>query len=297
MSLRTLFSGMVVAVAFAGCASHAPAPVVDRGTDVAALPSSSASASADVVEVPPGHYLVKRGDNLLRISLDHGQDYREVAAWNKLDDPNKINAGQLLRVVPPEDAAVAVVKPVAPPQAIDTAPVAVGMLKREPKAGTQPYSDEALLRLQRGEGMPQPSPAKTGKLLPEEPPAEVMPAALEWSWPNGGKLIAPFTEANNKGIDLAGNAGDAVLAAAPGKVVYAGSGLRGYDKLVIVKHDATFLSAYAHNNSILVKEGQSVTRGQKIAEVGNTDADQIKLHFEIRRQGKPVDPLQYLPKR
>jgi len=273
-----------------GCASHSPAPVADRAVEPAPVPAVAAPA-----EVPPGFYLVKRGDNLLRISLDHGQDYREVAAWNKLEDPNKINAGQLLRVVPPEDAGP-VVKPVTPPVAVEKTTVAGVLLKQSPKGGTEPYSDEALARLKQGDTVPPPVAAKPEKSI-EPKTADAAPAAIDWAWPSSGKLLAPFNDSTNKGLDLAGNSGDAVLAAAAGKVVYAGSGLRGYGKLVIVKHDATFLSAYAHNSAILVSEGQSVARGQKIAEVGSTDTDQTKLHFEIRRQGKPVDPMQFLPKR
>ena len=116
-------------------------------------------------------------------------------------------------------------------------------------------------------------------------------------WPANGKLLGTFSEGGNKGIDINGKAGDPVLAAGAGKVVYSGTGLRGYGKLGIVKHNNTYLTAYAHNQNLLVKEGQSVTKGQKIAEMGNTDADQVKLHFEIRRQGKPIDPLKQLPQR
>jgi lipoprotein NlpD len=119
--------------------------------------------------------------------------------------------------------------------------------------------------------------------------------ALDWGLPAQGKLIGQFSEsANRKGIDIAGKLGQPVLASAPGKVVYSGSGLRGYGKLIIIKHNKTYLSAYAHNDKVLVKEGQSVTRGQKIAEMGNTDANQVELHFEVRRFGKPVDPAKYL---
>ena len=119
---------------------------------------------------------------------------------------------------------------------------------------------------------------------------------LDWAWPAKGKIVTAFSEtANLKGIDIAGTAGEPVRASAAGRVVYAGNGLRGYGKLIIIKHNATYLSAYAHNRDILVKEGQQVTRGQKIAEMGNTDADQVKLHFEIRRHGKPMDPTKYLP--
>jgi lipoprotein NlpD len=118
----------------------------------------------------------------------------------------------------------------------------------------------------------------------------------EWSWPTNGKVVQGFAE-STKGIALGGTSGDPVLAAAEGKVIFSGNGPRGYGNLVIVKHNNTYLSAYAHNQNILVKEGQSVSKGQKIAEMGNTDADQVKLHFEVRRQGKPVDPLKYLPPR
>jgi lipoprotein NlpD len=120
---------------------------------------------------------------------------------------------------------------------------------------------------------------------------------LLWQWPAPGKVIEGFDETRNKGIDIAGNDGDPVLAAADGEVVYVGAALRGYGNLVIVKHSEEFISAYAHNKQILVKQGQAVKRGQRIAEIGRSDADRTKLHFEIRRQGKPVDPLKYLPAR
>ena len=118
---------------------------------------------------------------------------------------------------------------------------------------------------------------------------------IAWIWPAQGSMLAGFDEAKNKGLDIAGKAGDAVIASADGRVVYAGAGLRGYGNLIILKHNNTFLTAYAHNQTLLVKEDQSVKKGQKIAEMGNSDADRVKLHFEIRRQGKPVDPARYLP--
>jgi len=116
-------------------------------------------------------------------------------------------------------------------------------------------------------------------------------------WPGNGAVLAGFDEVKNKGLDIGGNAGDPVFAAAEGKVVYAGSGLRGYGNLIILKHNNTYLTAYAHNQTLLVKEDQTVKRGQKIAEMGNSDADRVKLHFEVRKQGKPVDPTKYLPSR
>lgn len=120
---------------------------------------------------------------------------------------------------------------------------------------------------------------------------------MNFIWPSSGSLLSGFDEARNKGFDIAGKAGDPVLAAADGRVVYAGAGLRGYGNLVILKHNNIYLTAYAHNQTLLVKEDQNVRRGQKIAEMGSTDADRVKLHFEIRRQGKPVDPARYLPQR
>lgn len=296
MNLRlTQIAVLSVAALLAGCANQAPVPVVDRG-QATPVPTEKAAVPA---EIPPGFYLVKKGDNLLRISLDHGQDYREVAAWNNLEDPNKINVGQVLRVMPPEGAAV--VRPVTPPPGVESrTPVADG-IKREPKGGTQPYSDEALARLKQGDNPPPAETKPAPEAVAEKPVDKTVAAAPmaegDWSWPGNGKVLATFNEATNKGIDLSGKIGDPVLAAAPGKVVYAGAGLRGYGNLVIIKHDAVYLSAYAHNSKILVKEGQAVGKGMKIAEVGSSDADLPKLHFEIRKQGKPVDPIGYLPKR
>jgi lipoprotein NlpD len=150
------------------------------------------------------------------------------------------------------------------------------------------------------ESKPEAVPAPTAAPAPVPAPASEPSAGADdvpWIWPASGKVIGQFSEAGSKGLDIGGKAGDAVIAAGDGKVVYAGTGLRGYGKLIIVKHNATFLSAYAHNQNLLVKEGQTVSKGQKIAEMGNTDADQVKLHFEVRRQGKPVDPMKYLPPR
>ncbi len=215
-------------------------------------------------------------------------------------------------------------RPATPPAAAAEArapAAAPGAMKTDPKAQKLPYSEENLALLQREDARPaaapgpapRPEPAPTAK--PEPPPVakvEPAPAApatplkpapdadepdrVDWSWPYNGRLISGFSEAN-KGIDLAGKPGDPVAATAAGRVVYTGAAIRGYGQLVIIKHNDTFLSAYAHNSKILVKEGQTVAKGQKIAEVGATDADQPKLHFEIRRQGKPVDPMRYLPER
>ena len=358
----------------AGCATRRPAPVEDR---------TMASTQAPVVVVPPAGtavppaaaqpapiptYTVKRGDTLHQIALDTGLDYRELAAWNNIENVNVIRVGQVLRLIAPGEAgpvaqdAVAAggvvtmplraASPVvdsagsgpvaagAPPVAsgapspapaaasgVATAPSAApssASLKTGPKAIKEPYSDQAVRELtlaasavpapneklamaQPGGVRSEPAPRSDAKAEPSSPAASTPPAApsaatagdtdgLDWAWPTKGKIIAGFSDtANLKGIDIAGTAGQAIHASAPGRVVYAGNGLRGYGKLIIIKHNATYLSAYAHNREILVKEGQQVTRGQKIAEMGNTDADQVKLHFEIRRQGKPMDPAKYLP--
>jgi lipoprotein NlpD len=184
--------------------------------------------------------------------------------------------------------------------------------KTEPRAIKLPYSEQALAQLQQvGPGAPPVAAAPEARPVPTAAPPAA-PAAvprpdagrvpeidgddLGWIWPTAGKVVTGFSEsANLKGIDIAGKSGQPVVASAAGKVVYAGSGLRGYGKLIIVKHNSTFLSAYAHNREITVKEGQQVAKGQKIAEMGDTDSDQVKLHFEIRRLGKPVDPAKFLP--
>jgi lipoprotein NlpD len=306
------FAYFVAAMLVAGCASHPPAPVVERDSGSSAVPVARTA-------VPAGDtgafYTVKKGDTLYSIALEHGHDYKDVAAWNNLDNPNRIQVGQQLRLSPPEgETPVAVVKPV-----VTTVPVeakATGAangntdsFKREPKGGKVAYSDEALARMR--EPGPVPQSAKPTEAAPAEKPAagaEEKPAAatgdeaVDWGWPAAGKTLTSFVEGgdgkeSNKGIDIAGRVGDPVQAAAAGKVVYVGSGLRGYGNLVIVRHNTSYLSAYAHNSKILVKEGQAVTKGQKIAEFGSSDADQVKLHFEIRRLGKPVDPLKYLPAR
>lgn len=265
----------IVAVVSAGCSSTSlnRAPVEDRATRVAPAPVSVTEVPA-VKQAPGfenagkvGYYTVKPGDTLLKIALEHGQSFRDLASWNQLDNPNKIEVGQVLRVIAPLPSNVEI-KPVPKP-VVATAPV------------DQPA--------------PAPASASVAAVAPAAPAASV--ATTNWIWPVNGSVIAGFDDAKNKGIDLGGKAGDPVLAVADGRVVYVGAGLRGYGNLIILKHDNVFLTAYAHNRTLLVKEDQSVIKGQKIAEMGDSDADRVKLHFEVRRQGKPVDPLQHLPAR
>lgn len=304
--MTRLLAAILPAFLLAGCFTQPPAPSVDRGGSAQARPVATPAP------VGPGYYTVKKGDTLYRIALEHGQDYRDIAAWNNLANPGSIKEGQVLRVQPPAGEAAngaVVAKPVAVASPIETRPldkpaaaaVADGV-KREPRVNKEPYSDEAYARLgQPGETAARPEakpePKAEAKTESVAAPASAGADDVAWMWPSAGKLLAPFSENGNRGLDIGGKAGDPVLAAGEGKVVYAGSGLRGYGQLVIVKHNNTFLSAYAHNQKILVKEGQQVAKGQKIAEMGNTDSDSVKLHFEIRRQGKPIDPIAYLPRR
>ena len=317
---------LAIALVMAGCKSQPPAPAVDRSTSSVARPTAPSVGG-------PGYYTVRKGDTLYRIALEHGQDYKDVVAWNNITNPNAIKEGQVLRVAPPGatpvtagEAVVAqpvVTTPVvesrpleAPGKVASTpSPVAGDGLKREPRGGKEPYSDEAYARLNRpGETVakppvvavdpkPEPKPEVQPEAKPEpkpEPrpePVAAGPDEVAWQWPSSGKVISSFSDSGNKGIDFGGKAGDPVVAAADGKVVYVGTGIRGFGQLLIVKHNATFLSAYAHNRKILVAEGQQVTRGQKVAEMGNTDSETVKLHFEIRKQGKPTDPVAFLPKR
>ena len=187
--------------------------------------------------------------------------------------------------------------------AVEAKPIEI-LLKEQPKLVKYPYSEAAMAQIDKVQeqvakvylSKPEARPDSQSATATDDNADVGEEPALAWSLPAQGKVIAQFSEAaNRKGIDIAGKLGQPVLASAPGKVVYSGSGLRGYGKLIIIKHNKTYLSAYAHNDKVLVKEGQSVTRGQKIAEMGKTDTDQVKLHFEVRRLGKPVDPAKYLP--
>ena len=277
--LLALLSAMVLS----GCANkNRPAPVEDRSPNAARAPAKMV-ASADNAG-KPGYYSVKSGDTLIRIGMDNGQSWRDIARWNNIENPNLIETGQILRVTPPEETGV-VVRPVSSTNVV-TSPAPANTA-----SAPAPASNSASVRPPASAANPPNASTPTNNLANTDSAEET----VSFQWPTRGNVLAGFDEVKNKGIDIAGKAGDPVLAAADGKVVYAGSGLRGYGNLVILKHNNTYLTAYAHNQSLLVKEDQAIKRGQKIAEMGNSDADQVKLHFEIRRQGKPVDPAKYLP--
>jgi lipoprotein NlpD len=272
------------------------APVEEKS-----VPLPSAPPKVAPVEEPKdkeGYYTVRKGDTLIRIAFDRGLNYRELAAWNNLSNPDDIKVDQVLRLTPPEGVQTAAVP--TPPQIEKTPPPP---RKSAPKGEKRPYSDSAVAELQKSDERAEKAPVVASLApapAPAAPPAPAMSAEdreLSWAWPSDGRVVAQFDEGKNKGIDIAGRAGQQVLAASAGKVMYAGSGIRGYGNLVIVKHSNSLLSAYAHNRAILVKEGDVVRRGQAIAEMGDSDTDTVKLHFEIRQQGKPVDPSKFLPNR
>ena len=290
-----LIGALTAAALLAACGTPRPrAPVEDRmqmprqsAPMAAPIGQAGAMAGDPAKALPgaenlgkPGYYAVKPGDTLIRIGLENGQNWKDLVRWNNLDNPNLIEVGQVLRVVPPAvdptvagTRGVATVRidprpldsrgvPVAPPPSVTGAPTAPLVVPAPPVASTRENDED-----------------------------------VNWAWPASGSVVTSFDEAKSKGLAIAGKAGDPVLASADGRVVYAGSGLRGYGNLVILKHNNTYLTAYAHNQSLLVKEDQNVRRGQKIAEMGSTDADRVQLHFEIRKQGKPVDPAKFLPAR
>lgn len=281
----------VAVMALGGCSTTrvaAPAPVEDRHPtpppSVRIEAPAPAPASASVSAVPgaenagkPGYYTVRPGDSLIRIGLDVGQNWRDLMRWNALENPNKLEIGQVLRVI----------APTAEGGVVGAAPVAsAGGVVAQPLPAARPA--------------PVPVPSAAGPAVPYPPPPAVAKPAedgVSFIWPTDGAVLAGFDDLKNKGVDIAGKAGQPVLAAADGRVVYAGAAVRGFGNLIILKHSNTLLSAYAHNQALLVKEDQAVKQGQKIAEMGSSDADRVKLHFEIRRQGKPVDPVKLLPPR
>ena len=308
----------LVALLLAACAVRSPAPVVDRSPGQASKPTEAPVEPPKPVEKPIPTYTVKRGDTLVGIALQFGLDYRELAAWNNITNPNVLAVGQVLLVAAPAGAKPLAANTTSPLGAtplagagppIEARPLAnTPNAKVEPRGEKVPYTDRAMAQLNAAPGtgtapapdVPtttiQPAPVET-QIQPAEPekPAGTDREDVDWMWPvKGTKVISPFSEAS-KGVDLSGKKGAPVVAAASGRVVYAGAGLRGYGKLVIIKHNNTWLSAYAHNDNIVVKEQQDVRKGQKIAEMGQTDSDQVKLHFEVRREGKPVDPAKVLP--
>ena len=277
-----------LALFLSGCSSTSlnRAPVEDRGATIkpAVVVSEPAPVVVPAKPLPgaenagkPGYYTVKPRDTLIGIGLETGQSHKDIARWNNLDNPNKIEIGQVLRVAPPgTNEGTAVTKPVSSGAVVAT-PVAPG----------------------------EPSKAASAPAAAASSPATGTAAAgsdddLGWIWPSAGPLMTAFDEGKNKGIDIGGAVGDPVVAAADGRVIWAAAGegtMRHYGNLIIVQHNKTYLTAYANNSTLLVKEDQRIKKGQKIAEMGKSGTDKVKLHFELRRMGVAVDPAKYLPAR
>ena len=282
---------LLPALAVMACTSQRPAPVADRSGRTPATAAQPPGAAPTVVRsAKDGIYVAQRGDTLQNVALAFGVDQKDLARWNAIAEPGVLIPGQTLRVTPPADVATvcpitrsgqAEVRPLPPPGA--STPGAPAPL---PPASLPPTGAPPAV---------PPVAAAPPTAAPE--PSRAPSSSLPWLWPTSGKVIETFDDPRNKGIDIAGNEGAPVQAAADGEVVYVGSAVRGYGNLVIVRHSDDFITAYAHNRKVLVAEKQSVKRGQPIAELGRSDADRPKLHFEIRHQGKPVDPLKYLPAR
>jgi len=295
---------LLAALVLAGCASRgrAPAPVEDRSNGARVPSYTGVAVAPEVKPLPgaenagkPGYYTVRPGDTLIRIGLDSGQNWRDIARWNGMDNPNVIEVGQVLRVIPPPETVVS--RPVSS-STVAAAPVT------SPAASAPVAPASAPVAAASAPTATASAPRSTVTAAAPGPAADPLPPVpageeVAWSWPAPGNnaVVGTFDEVRNKGLDIGGKAGDPVHAAADGRVVYAGAGLRGYGNLIILKHNNTYLTAYAHNQTLLVKEDQSVRKGQKIAEMGSSDTDRVKLHFEIRRQGKPVDPARLLPPR
>jgi lipoprotein NlpD len=269
--------------AVVACSSQKPAPVVDRSG------AGSARSPAAAVEKPAvapraardGVYTVQRGDTLTSVAAAFGIDARDLARWNDLPDTATLRVGQSIRVTPPAETSAVTVTPVTPGGSTEVRPLPPPSASTEPPLPTSPPA-----------AAPETPPAaKPG------PAAEASPPPATWLWPVAGKVIDGFDAPRNKGIDIGGAEGAAVVAAADGEVMTTTSALRGYGNLVIIRHAGDYVTAYGHNRKILVTQGQQVKRGQQIAELGRSDADRPKLHFEIRHQGKPLDPVKYLPPR
>lgn len=301
--------GLIAVAALAACTAPGPAPVTQAGGRAQAskpareAPRPERPAAPQIAPSTTGQHVVAKGDTLYAIAFANSLDYRELAVWNRLESPDRIYVGQTLRLAPPPGAVeTRPLDEAAPPAA---QPLAEAPLLRTPQGVLLPYSEANWAQVNGAPAASVPAPAvATEKPVPPpaEKPAAPPPAALAgavdaWLWPADGALTGRFGAAGGKGIDIVGARNAPVRAVAAGKVVYSGSGLRGYGRLLIVKHAGEFLSAYAHNETILVKEGDMVAAGQRIALMGDSDADRVKLHFEIRRYGKPLDPLAYLPER
>jgi lipoprotein NlpD len=325
---------LLLAFALAGCVTSQRAPVTER-TNAPQAKSTPAVKAPKVVEplkpapstptpvqidAKPATHVVQKGETLYSIARQYGLNYQELGAWNNLANANSLREGTELYLTapgsrggqpgstampinidaPPEGKPVnepAKPAPTVPSRSDDSK--RDPLLKSEPKVSRVPYSDLALQKIQRGDAdvaMVSPKSESPSENKSDASPVPDSNESLQWVWPTSGKIASNFNE-SSKGLDIAGVHGQAIVASADGRVSYIGNSLRGYGKMIVIIHNKSHLSLYAHNSAILVKEGQTVSKGQKIAEMGNSDSEDgaVKLHFEIRRLGKPVDPWKYLP--
>lgn len=326
-----LFGFVLGLLLLAGCESPGPAPILDNARPDKSSAGKTRPPIADKAPVTPtqpdaqqsGQHVVQKGDTLFAIAFQNGLDYRDLAFWNNLTAPDLIKVGQILRLTPPDDKAGRArgveTMPLRETALPNPKPIKEAPLFTEPKAQRLPYSEANWATLAgvvsaaeagkpgaqpAGQTAEKPAPGAvdaTSKIPANSIAQTPQPASVDdgddWRWPAEGMLLGAFGESGGKGINIAGARLAPIVAAAPGKVVYSGAGLRGYGKMLIVKHPDEYLTAYAHNQSLLVKEGDWVKGGQKIAEMGDTDSERVKLHFEIRQFGKPIDPLNLLPER
>jgi lipoprotein NlpD len=294
LALGIAVSLALIAAITAGCGTGTGAPVFDRTREARPAPGKPApavSAAPRPGDPRPEFHVVGKGDTLYSIALDNGLDYRELAQWNGISDPGVIRIGQQLRLRSPDTAAAAPLRtaPGVEGRPLGEAVAASGNVKTQPKAVRAPYSDQTYNQLAN---------AKPDAAAKPDPRAAASEDGIQWAWPVSGRVVNSFNGTTVKGIGIAGKLGQPVLASAPGRIIFSGTAtgtLGRLGKLIVIKHNDTFVSVYAYNRELLVKEGQSVARGQRIAEMGTADADQVKLHFEIRRFGNPVDPIKLLP--
>jgi lipoprotein NlpD len=334
-----------------GCTSTGyRAPVEERvpgttATQPAAAPAAETKSPVAAVNDnagKPGFVTVKPGDTLIRIALDAGQNWRDIVRWNNLDNPDTLQVGQVLRVLPPTGEATGGVaaRPVATAR-VEARPLETKPADARPSAGTPPATAPGVLASTGAPSASTPTttstpPATQAAPATSAPPATSAAAAVPsnptpsvagggtpttsaapsanappssaapttgvgddpgWIWPANGTLASTFDGGRNKGVTIAGKLGDPIVAAADGRVIYAGSSLRGYGNMVIIKHNNNFITAYAHNKTLLVKDEQAVRKGQRIAEMGSSDAERVQLHFELRKDGQAIDPLKHLPAR
>ncbi len=320
---KALIAGLALSV-LGGCVATQPAPVAERvvppavkpqprvvidkpatGMQVPVAKPDAAAVVKPLAAADASIYTVKQGDTLFGIAKSHGVAVRNLAAWNNLEDASSIRRGQQLRLTAPEGVAAApqtspAVTPDAPaPVAVEARPLMSSPqpgdapVKTQPQGVRVPYSDQAYAQMSKAAAPAKPDAIEVKpEVKPETARAD---GEVDWSWPAQGKVITNFNDSSSKGIVISGKRGQPVTASAGGRVIFSGTGIRGLGKLVVIRHNSNYLSVYGHNDNLLVKEGQTVGKGQRIAEMGSSDADQVKLHFEIRRQGKPIDPIQLLP--